>query len=341
MTLFLKKYHFLILLFFFTALTFTASTAKAEKREKDNSKNFLFVSLVSSSTEAYEPVFLGNADSVIIPLKKVGRLFLIDAKVDEQTGNLVFDTGANGLVLNNTYFRDYARTGGAVSSGITGTVGKVEKISVEKIEFANLTYQKLRADVTSLGHIENRRGVKILGLVGFSMMKNLGIVLDAPNSELRLYKLDKEGNRLSKNSPEEKVDYSQKINEKGNILFLKGKIAGKTLNFCFDTGAETNAISSDAGKAVLSTLTITRRMKLRGAGTAKSEVLFGTMNNFIFGEKKIANMETIVTNLYSLSEVYNTSVDGMLGFNFLEQGVISINFVNKQFGIRFTKGNEK
>lgn len=303
--------------------------------------DFIFVSVISSSNETYESIFPANTDSVIIPLKRAGRLLLIDAKVEDQTGNLVFDTGASGLVLNTTYFRDHVGTGGAATGGITGAVGKVERISVGKIEFGELKYNNLRADAVNLGHIENRRGVKILGLVGFSMMKNLEIVINTENNELRLFKLDKEGNRIAGSSPGLKTDHSQKIAGNGNILFLKGSIAGKILNFCFDTGAETNAISSDANKNILSTLTITRRMELKGAGAAKSEVLFGRMNDFSMGEKKITGMETIVTSLYAMSEAYNTRIDGMLGYSFLEQGTVSINFVKKQFGIQFTKGGEK
>ena len=303
--------------------------------------DFLFVSIVSPTSETYESIFPANTDSVVIPLKRAGRLLLIDAKVEDQTGNLVFDTGANGLVLNSTYFRDHVGTTGSATGGITGAVGKVERISIEKMEFGELTFQKLRADAVNLGHIENRRGVKILGLVGFSMMKNLEIVINAENNELRLFKLDKEGNRISGKSPGFTTDHTQKIEGNGNILFLKGSVAGKTLNFCFDTGAETNAISSNAGKNILSTLTITRRMELKGAGAAKSEVLFGRMNDFSMGEKKITGMETIVTSLYAMSEAYNTRIDGMLGYSFLEQGTVSINFVKKQFGIRFMKGAEK
>ena len=209
------------------------------------------------------------------------------------------------------------------------------------MEFGELAYQRMRADVANLGHIENKRGVKILGLVGFGMMKNVEIVLDALRSELRLYKVDKEGKRINSKSVGIKSDYTQEIEGNGNILFLKGMIAGKNLNFCFDTGAETNAISSEVNKGILSTLTITRRIELKGAGNAKSEVLFGRMNDFMMGEKKINDMETIVTNLRSLNEAYNTKIDGMLGYNFLEQGVITINFVKGQFGIQFTKGAEK
>lgn len=43
--------------------------------------------------------------SITTPLKRAGRLFLIEATIGDQTGNFVFDTGASKLVLNRTYFR--------------------------------------------------------------------------------------------------------------------------------------------------------------------------------------------------------------------------------------------
>ncbi len=304
-------------------------------------RNFAPNAIGFHQSYTYDPEFKDLVDSVVIPLKRAGHLFLIEATVEDQTGNLVFDTGANGLVLNSTYFRNHLRTGNAVSNGITGTVGKVEQITVDQLNFGDLSYKKLRADVTNLGHIENRRGVKILGLIGFSLMKNLEIVIDSKNGVLKLFKLDKSGQRLSHRQFNFGADYYQKIEGNSNILFLKGKIAGKVLNFCFDTGAETNAISSIANKNILSTLTITRRIGLKGSGAAKSEVLFGRMNDFLMGNKQIHDMETIVTNLDDLSEAYGTRIDGMLGYSFLEQGIVNVNFVKKQFGIRFTQGSEK
>ena len=301
----------------------------------------LYNSIVTSSPDYYSPDFNQAADSVIIPLKRAGRLFLIEAKIDDVVGNLVFDTGANGLVLNSTYFRNHLKTGGTVSNGITGSVGTVEQISVGKIEFAGLIYKNLRADVTNLGHIENRRDVKIIGLIGFGMMRNLEIIIDPINNELKLFRIDKSGKRLTSKSSAFKPDYSQKIDGNTNILFLNGIIGGKILNFCFDTGAETNAISSDSNKKIMNTLTITRRAALKGAGTMTLEVLFGRMNDFTIGNQKIPDMETIITNLDALSEAYETHIDGILGYSFLEHGIICVNFVNKQFGIHFMKGKEK
>ena len=296
---------------------------------------------LNDQSNTYNPEFSLNSDSVVIPMKRAGRLLLIEATVEDQTGNLVFDTGANGLVINSTYFRNHVRTGGSSSNGITGAVGLVEQVTINKLGFSELRYKNIKADITNLGHIENRRGVKILGLIGFSMMKNLEIVIDAQNNTLTLIRIGRGGNRINNALSAFRADYNQKIEGTTNILFLKGKIGGKNLNFCFDTGAETNAISSDLNKNIMNTLTITRRSALKGTGSAASEVLFGRMNDFTIGDRQIHDMETIITNLDALSEAYGTRIDGMLGYNFLEQGVVCVNFTKRQFGIRFTKGGEK
>jgi hypothetical protein len=290
---------------------------------------------------SYSPENSLESDSVVIPLKRAGRLLLIEAVVDNEPGNLVFDTGASGLVFNSTYFRNHSRSAGGNSNGITGGIGLTEQITIDKIEFANLTYKNIRADMTNLGHIENRRGVKILGLIGFNMIRNFEILIDVKNNQLKLFRIDKTGKRIGQGQSKFKSDHNQKIADNSNILFLEGKVGGKNLNFCFDTGAETNVISSYSSKNILSTLTITRRSGLRGAGVAGKEVLFGRMNDFSMGNQQIKGMETIISNLDALSEAYGKKIDGMLGYNFMEQGILCINFARKQFGLQFTKGEEQ
>src|SRR5574343_801004 len=47
----------------------------------------------------------GEFDTLKLPLKRAGNLLLVEADVDGQRGNFILDTGAPGLVLNTTYFR--------------------------------------------------------------------------------------------------------------------------------------------------------------------------------------------------------------------------------------------
>ena len=275
-----------------------------------------------------------NDDSLIIPLRRAGRIYLIEAKVDNVTGYLVFDTGASGVVLNKTYFRDHVVIDNQYSSGITGTVGAVEYVAVDRLTFSGLQFSGVTAQMTNLGHIENRRGVKVLGLIGFSMLKDFELVLDTEQNQLQLYRINKKGLRLNSDFVFT-ADYTTTFDFYNNILFIRLPLQGKDNCFCFDTGAETNVVDRYATKSLLNSITITRRSTLTGAGSQTSDVLFGTMNDFTVGTYKLKNMETVITNLDPLSEAYGKKIDGMLGYSFISKGIICINFVRNELGIRF------
>jgi predicted aspartyl protease len=292
------------------------------------------ISIVAVNTFGSDP--LGNLESVTIPLKRVGKLFLIEARIDNETGNFVFDTGSSKLVLNKTYFRKYLCSESESSGGVTGSTAAISHIQIKRLQIAGLGYDNLPADVTNLGHIENRRGVKILGLFGFALLKNLEIVIDVNRNELRLYRIDKYGNRIN-NSRQGKFDITQKIEKHQNIIFVQAKIGGKMLDFCLDTGAESNVLNCFASRKVLSTISIQRRSDLVGVGAARSEVLYGVMNDFTFGDRTFTNMQTIITNLESMSESYGITIDGMLGYDFFCQGEICINMVKNELGVWLAK----
>jgi hypothetical protein len=200
-----------------------------------------------------------------------------------------------------------------------------------------LSFNNIPASLADLGHIENRRGVKVLGLIGFDMIKEFEIIIDVTHNQLQLFRIDSKGSRVSTTQAEFRGDHTQKIDFAKNILFLNATAGGKLLKFCLDTGAETNAISDHSPKSVLSTISIERRSSLSGSGNRTSEVYFGIMKELKLGDHTLKNMETIITGLESLNEAYGVTIDGMLGYNFLSKGVICINFVKRQMDIQFIK----
>jgi len=280
-------------------------------------------------------------DSITIPLRQAGRIFLIEANVDGETGYLVFDSGASGVVLNKTYFRNHVIIDSQNSSGVNGKVNNVERVNIDHLEFTGLQYVNIVADITNLGHIENRRGVKILGLIGLNLLKDFEIIFDPAQNQLQLFQIDKKGERVNHSTEKFESDFTTSFEQKNSVIFIDAIMKGKSLRFCFDTGAETNVIDRYAPKGVINCITITRRSTLRGAGSGSTEVLFGTMNDFLIGQNNLSNLETIITNLDPLSDAYGTKIDGMLGYSFISKGVVCINFLKKELGINYYKTNEQ
>jgi len=218
-----------------------------------------------------------------IPMRQIGHLFMIEAKVDDQTGYFLFDTGSQELVLNSTYFRNYISRQKTEGGGFTGTVGQVTRTWVNHIDVAGISSDNLKADVADLGHLENYRGVKIYGLFGFSVFKNMEVVIDVKNSLVKLYRLEGNGIRLDKSDDGFQGDLLQKADLQQNILFIHASVGGKILDFCLDSGAESNALNSTLPQKVMSKVTILRR----SLQTDNGSLILQTLSRFFQGGIKI------------------------------------------------------
>lgn len=279
--------------------------------------------------------------SVLIPLRQVGRLFLVEVRIDDIEGNLIFDTGASELVLNKTYFRNY--TGyekGTTAGGVTGKFGKITSAMVAKVDVAGIYYEKISADLADLGHIEDSRGVKILGLFGIKMIDELEVVFDAAKCEMRLNMTDRQGNRIDPDSHDMNFEFNQELESNYNIMMIRGRIGDKTLNFCLDTGAEINTLNSNIPKKVMNTIKISRRSTLGGARAGNIEALYGTMNELEFGNHQFGIMNAVLIDLSSMSESYGFHIDGMLGYDFWCKGVFCFNLKKGTISFNVRKGEE-
>lgn len=282
-----------------------------------------------------------DVNSVVIPLKQVGRLFLIEARIDDQEGNLIFDTGATELVLNRTYFRKYTSYKKASGGGVTGSMSEVSGTILNRIDVSGLYFEKVAADLAELGHIEDRRGVKILGLFGLKMIDNLEVIFDARLNELRLNRIDMDGNRIDPKAEDLSFEFIQKLETSYDFMMIRGRISDKVLNFCLDTGAEINVLSNNVPKKVMGTVQINRRSTLGGSNSGAIEALYGTMNELELGNHQFGSMNAVIIDLSSMSEAYGCAIDGMLGYDFWQKGVFCFNYKKKEIRFNVGKGDPK
>lgn len=277
----------------------------------------------------------GNFETLIIPIKRVDRLLLIEARIDTMQGNFIIDTGAPDLILNHTYFRKYWVSSDAIASNVGGLPsGPVKNTWIDQLEIRELRFERIKAKLTELSHIENRSSIKILGLLGVDIFKEFSMTIDLQKNILVLKKLDKKGNELS-NLESPVTNRVMKIPVKiiNSTIMLQGMVAGKKLNLCLDSGAETNVINGNISEKVLKKFTLARRSVLLGTGGSTVEVLVGKLDDFTIGTMNLSNLPTVISNLEEFGNATDQQIDGMVGFEFLNKGIICINFKKKELSV--------
>jgi hypothetical protein len=283
-----------------------------------------------------DPIVSSDSASCIIPFTRIGNLILIRAKADTATGFFVLDTGAPGLVLNITYFRHYPSSNPSEGGGITGVATAASRTMVDSLRLGPVKYAHVDADLINLGHIENSRGVRIYGLLGMELFARFEMIIDYGASVIYLHLIGKKEPGVYRNPQLTDTSTYSTI----PIDILDGRIIvylylkGKKLRFVIDSGAETNVLDSRLPDKVFQQVEITRKVKLDGSGGHKVEALYGDIKGLRIGERDIADLPVLITNLQSLCDAYNTNcLDGMLGFDFLSLHKIGFNFVNHKMYI--------
>lgn len=276
----------------------------------------------------------GDFDTLKLPIKRAGNLILVEAMVDSIRGNFILDTGAPGLVLNTTYFRDKAIRKNRSSVGIAGSTNMVYEMQVNKLQISTLYFEKIVVELTELSHIENNKNIKILGLLGNALFDDLEMEIDIRRNMLTLTKPNKN------NSLRTKPDVLLPLSITNYSMFIPLKIAGKSINTCFDTGAEMMVLDNYLSEKILKNVQLSKRLNLTGTGGQKIEVWSGTLNDLQIGTTYLKNVPVLLSSLQQLSDAYGQPVDGILGFNLLEKGIVHISMRKKQFALYLYKENK-
>jgi hypothetical protein len=272
-------------------------------------------------------------DIIRIPFTLTGTLVTIRARVDTVEGDFLFDTGCSRLLLNNRYFT--ARpTGTASAGGVTGGVQITGTTRIDTLRSENLLQTDLQADLVDLRHIERAKKNQIMGLIGYEVFADYEVLFDYEAALIVLIRTDARGNRLEELSNVEYYPVGRaELEVSGHVAmaWLKFGDSGKPRRFALDSGAEQNLLSSGIGGRFLKEhFEVLRRVKLRGAGNKTVEVLSGLLQHARIDTFSFRPMSTLLTNLYQINAVYQTQVEGVLGYEFLMQRPMSINYRRRQ-----------
>ena len=270
-----------------------------------------------------------NEYTTRIPFKLVDHLIVVEAELLHKTGNFIIDTGSENLILNKVHFSNFYEhhRKKESSSGIMQSVENIYQKNIKEFVLENFKLENKNSDVIDLSHIENSKKIKLLGVIGYSILKDYEIFIDLYLNQITLTKVDKFGNKLNENVYLEKIVDSLNFTLINHTIVVNATINYQKIRLGIDTAAEFNQINKSINKRVLQYFKPKKRLKLQGVSNRSIKVIAGKLyrvklsNTIYFGP-----MYTILTNLTKMNEAFGTNLDGILGYEFFAQKRTIINY---------------
>lgn len=270
-----------------------------------------------------------NEHTARIPFKLIDHLIVIEAELLNKKGNFILDTGSETLVLNKVHFpQKYGNNKKKKpSSGIINSIDNPLEKRLEEFKLHNLLLKGENSDVIDLSHIEKIKKIKVLGIIGYSILKDYEVFIDLYLQQVTLTKVDKNGVKLNSKVYLEKIVDSISFKLKKHTIVVSAYVNETRLRLGFDTAAEFNQLNKNTNKDVLKNFVPKRKLKLNGAGGGEIEVLAGNLNRLRLSDTNyLGPMKTMLTNLSKLNETFGTNLDGVLGYEFLKYKRTIINY---------------
>lgn len=279
---------------------------------------------IGQKTKLVFPQAINNINTIYIPFTLVGRLISVQARVDTLSGIFFFDTGSERLILNQSHFYDgYANEQASMSNSgaVNSSYQKVDSFHIDRFFVLDVL-----AHVVNLKHIEQKKNIRLLGIIGFNVFKDFSVLIDYPNQRLVL-------RRLAANGQE--IDFNPNLNQlldsihfvlKGHLITFPVTVNGKKLRMALDSGAEVNLLDKRVSKKVLQNFEILRRVKMVGIGKSGIEVLAGRLYEVECASMELEGMHTLLTNLENINDAFGTRLHGVLGYEFMQGKRILINY---------------
>ena len=294
----------------------------------------LHVNFAYATDDIKNPILFTQAEvlneyTTRIPFKLVDHLIVVKAEILNETGNFIIDTGSETLILNKVHFSNLYnhQKKYQAASGIMHSVENAYQKKIKEFKLQNFTLENKKSDVIDLSHIEKSKKIKLLGVIGYSILKNYEIFVDMHLNQITLTKVNADGEKLNKHVYLEKIVDSLDFNLKHHTIVVNGTINNENVRLGIDTAAEFNQINKSINKKILKFFIPKKRLKLTGINKRKIEVLAGKLHRVKLSDKTyFGPMFTVLTNLSKMNEAFGTNLDGVLGYEFFAQKRTIINY---------------
>jgi predicted aspartyl protease len=256
-------------------------------------------------------------------------LILVPASVNgDGPHEFILDTGAGISLLTP----EFAERVGATITETTEAMGAGGKMAislgvVNSLAIGQANALNVQVAITSeLQRIGAVIGTKVDGNIGYSYLKNFRLTLDYQKHTLQLADAEQEP---SGNGDSQRTEIKFKLAHPSKPLILVPALVNGEGPYIFalDTGASTTVVSAEVAQILA--IESTGIPQMTGAG-GTMQGFRGVVRSLAVGDARLENL-TIVTAdfLTMLSQIVKTKLDGIIGYNFLKEFKVTIDYPNE------------
>ena len=256
-------------------------------------------------------------------------LLLVPTQVNEQGSfEFILDTGSGTSLCSPEVAQAVQIKGAGTKEGHTaGGKVSVQLACVDSLSVGSAKVRGLQVAITDLRHIGRAVGAKIDGDIGYNFLKRFCLTINYRDSWITLEPSSAKAAAAQKASGQTEIKLRLASPTKPLIL-VDAHVNGRgPFQFAIDTGTSTTAISEE----LAADLHLERSsMPPVTTGGASIEVAASKLQSLRVGGTSQQDVSVIIGDfLKILSQVIGTKLDGIIGYNFLEQYQVVIDYPNE------------
>lgn len=240
---------------------------------------------------------------------------LIKGTVLSEKGYFILDTGAPGVILNNRYFKGGEPSDLEISTIFT-EISDIKNLGTIAVTLNEETQQACECITTDLRDPERALKVKLLGIIGYTFLKNFVVSCDYKRKEIVFSRVPLE-TKLKPNP----------LTIDDHFLIVEGTLNGTKVSACFDTGANICLFSEKLNKS--DNIIVTVHKKVRALSTSETKEKMGIsivkdLNFFGVNEKKTIG---VFSDFFLDNEAIK--FDCIIGYSYFKRKRFIIDYLNK------------
>lgn len=259
----------------------------------------------------------GADDSrVSIPFQVINGLIIVEAEIDNEIGNYIFDTGAEELILNKE-----ASSGKTMFSSINGEIA-TEEVNINLLKIGNLTQSKITAYSADLASMESYLNISLQGVIGCSLFIPRKVKIDFNTNEITLSSNDDLTTGRESYVSFEMID---------GVPVCPIDINGTEYFFGFDTGATMHVFDTELQSKIGNEFVDTGQDTYVTTGIGEKTInKILSLKSFDLGNQNIQGAHFLLQDLSSFNMSMEHPISGVLSLTALESDNIVIDLESKR-----------